>query len=766
MQAQLEAIFQSLADGVFVFDLNGRLVRMNHAAAVTHGYPDVESVPSDLTELAKVFELHTLDGVFIPGEEWPISRVIAGERFSGWILQVSRKDLNRKWIFSYSGNPALDENGTPKLAVLAVRNITEQMQVQQELRRSQVQLKLVTDSVPVLISYLDRDYFYRYVNEAYATWFKRPIEEIVNRPARAVLGKRAFASIKGYADRALSGETVLFDQELSYEDGMVRHVRGSYTPDLDSEGNVRGFVASVSDLTELKKAERKLAASEERFRKIAESLPQLVWTATAEGLVDYYNDRIAHYSGVKRETYGWRWEPMVHPEDVQRTVEAWTKAAMTKADYQCEHRILMKDGSYHWHLSRGTPLSDSEGTRWFGTATDIHDQKIVEVELKAAKEEAERANRLKSAFLANMSHEIRTPLGAILGFTDLMRDPNLSAQEREDFADIVNRNGEQLSAVINDILDLSKVEAGHISLEFSDADPTAIAVDVTSLLQVNADVKELKLQFMSDATTPKSVATDPTRLRQILTNVIGNAIKFTSAGSVQVRSFGKDGLTCIEVVDTGIGIPPEARERVFDAFVQADVTLSRKYGGTGLGLALSRQLARSMGGDVVITDSDVGKGTRFLISVADQPEKIPQDRKQQSKMAKNGEHGKEALKGIRTLVVDDSEDNRMLIGHFLKGVGAEVDFARNGLEGCRKALTGAFDVVLMDIQMPEMDGYTATMKLRESGYNKPIVALTAHAMGEARKKCLQVGCSDHLTKPINVKALVSTVEKFGRPDHS
>lgn len=762
MKAQLEAVFQALTDAVFVFDLSGHLVRTNQAAAVSHGYRSAKELPQCLEEFADSFTVTTLEGDRLPLSEWPISRIIRGEQVSGLILRVNRND-GRSWIYNYSGNPALDDDGKPKLAVIVVRDMTEQMRMMEDLRHSENQLDLVINSVPMLISYIDKEYRYRFVNRTYEEWMKRPLDQILNCPAEEVLGEAAFRTLKDKFDRALAGERVSFDQEIVYRDGIPRVIHASYNPDKDQNGQVRGFVVSVADLTELKRTERNLVASEERFRKIAESLPQLVWTATAEGQVDYYNGRIALYREIDQVDELWSWEPLVHSEDLQRTAEAWNMAVATKTDYQCEHRILMRDGEYHWHLSRATPLVDKNGVlqRWFGTATDIHEQKRVQAELVAAKEEAERANRLKSAFLTNMSHEIRTPLGAILGFTDLMRDPTLSTRERENFARIVNRNGEQLSTIINDILDLSKVEAGHLALEFAQTNPSEIVADVATLLQINADVKGLRLQFSSDPTTPATLVTDPARLRQILLNVIGNAIKFTTSGSVRVRSYGEDPCVFFEVIDTGIGIPESARERIFEAFVQADVTLSRKFGGTGLGLALSRQLARSLGGDVKITDTAVGRGTRFLISVANKPEKLPDNGIDSTLRVVDSTHqNKDLLRGMRALVVDDSEDNRMLIGHFLNGYGAQVDFATNGLEGCRKALNGSFDVVLMDIQMPEMDGYTATMKLRESGYNKPIVALTAHAMGEARQKCLHVGCSDHLTKPINVKELVATVGRF------
>ncbi|MES3038902.1 MAG: response regulator [Bdellovibrionota bacterium] len=397
---------------------------------------------------------------------------------------------------------------------------------------------------------------------------------------------------------------------------------------------------------------------------------------------------------------------------------------------------------------------------------DISEQKRAESELLAAKNEAERANKLKSAFLANMSHEIRTPLGAMLGFADLLRDPGLSKTEHANYIDILTRNGEQLSVIINDILDLSKVEAGHLTLEYTKTHPDEIATDVVSLLQVKAKEKDLALEFNMDPGTPKTIVTDPVRLRQILLNIVGNSIKFTQFGSVKVTSYGCKNeagrpSVCFEIADTGIGIPADQVDRVFEMFVQADVSMTRKFGGTGLGLALSRRLARSLGGNVEVSKTVAGKGTTFLITIENQSARentesvIPTEQPAPSQTWAENE-----LEGISVLVVDDAPDNQQLIWHFLNRHGAIVDSAENGLVGYRKALAGNYDIVLMDIQMPEMDGYTATEKLRVAGFQKPIIALTAHAMTEVRKKCMNVGCTDHLSKPINFQQLIGTISKY------
>ena len=383
-------------------------------------------------------------------------------------------------------------------------------------------------------------------------------------------------------------------------------------------------------------------------------------------------------------------------------------------------------------------------------------------ELELAKDTAEQANNFKTAFLANMSHEIRTPLGAMLGFADLLRNVNLPLAERNTFIEIILRNGENLLVIINDILDLSKVEAGHLVLEFTDTYPEKIAADVITLLTETAKKKGLALVYSRDATTPETVVTDPTRVRQVLLNLVANAVKFTQTGSIKIKSYGRKNASgsdslFFEITDTGIGIPEAQKENVFAMFAQADETTTRRFGGTGLGLALSRKLACALGGDVSIVRSTPGKGSIFLLHIESQPERRNSETPPEKKELTLQNDLQNILARVRVLVVDDSPDNQFLILHYLIKRGAIVDSAGNGAVGYQKALAGNYDIVLMDIQMPEMDGYTATYKLREAGYKKPIIALSAHAMTEVKQKCLAAGYTAYLSKPIEIKELVTTI---------
>lgn len=386
---------------------------------------------------------------------------------------------------------------------------------------------------------------------------------------------------------------------------------------------------------------------------------------------------------------------------------------------------------------------------------------------KASRLEAESANLAKSVFLANMSHEIRTPLGAILGFAEFAKDPNLDPTERDEFLSIIIRNGRLLNTVINDILDLSKIEADRLEIEIIAFDLRKMLADILMLMQLQARDKGLTLGLSIADKVPDVIHSDPTRLKQILINLVGNALKFTLVGGVQVsvthlpeKAPHRVHLQ-FEVADTGTGIAPDHVDRLFKPFMQADSSTTRKYGGTGLGLVISKRLARALGGDLRLHATEPGKGSRFLFTIdAGMSASTPMDdaaaltAPSEAKIKKAKE-----LAGLKILLVDDGPDNRLLITRILKSQGASVESAENGRDGVDQALAGTHDLVLMDIQMPAMDGFTALRFLQGKGYAKPVLALTAHAMKGDRERILSAGFVEHLVKPIDRGLLIQTIKR-------
>ncbi|MCC2680414.1 MAG: hypothetical protein K0R29_2990, partial [Pseudobdellovibrio sp.] len=379
---------------------------------------------------------------------------------------------------------------------------------------------------------------------------------------------------------------------------------------------------------------------------------------------------------------------------------------------------------------------------------------------EAAKKISDEANMLKTTFLANMSHEMRTPLNALIGFNDLLRDLPNGSPEKEKYHSIVERNGELLLRLIDDILDLSKVESGNLNLERIAISLPDLIAEVSASLDMQARDKKIELSVKSDSSLPETVVTDPTRLRQILNNVIGNAIKFTEQGSATVHvSKTQSKKLRFVIEDTGVGIAEEAQPKLFRAFNQADPSTTRKYGGTGLGLALSKKLANSLGGDLWLHSSVPGKGSTFIFEIEGSvPEAKHSELFLGPREVRTGVKA-DQLKDKRILLVEDSPDNQALIERYLTVRGAIVEKADNGLVGIEAAMSKSYDLILMDMQMPVMDGFDATKKLRSQKYKKPIIALTAHAMEEDRRKCLEAGCNDFITKPVKASILADLIER-------
>jgi len=403
----------------------------------------------------------------------------------------------------------------------------------------------------------------------------------------------------------------------------------------------------------------------------------------------------------------------------------------------------------------------------------------IEIQLRDARDAAETASRSKSAFLANMSHEIRTPMTAILGFTDLLLEDDTEDAHRHEHLTAVKRNGQHLLSIINDILDISKIEAGKMTLEAVPTDPAGILEDSLKMMRPRAAGKNISLDCQFQTPIPRSFSCDPVRFRQILLNLIGNAVKFTQVGGVTVRmafdAAAPEGAQLrIAVEDTGIGIFPDQMPRLFQPFSQADSTMTRRFGGTGLGLVISQRLAAMLGGSITAS-GDPGKGTTFTLTIRVPDAKVelvaPTTQPQTIPAASPKPASAAPLTGVRILLAEDGPDNQRLISFHLTKAGASVTIVDNGLKAVQ-ALTIAgdttspardpspFDLVLMDMQMPDMDGYTAAAKLRQLSCRTPIIALTAHAMAGDREKCQRAGCDDYATKPVERAALIDMCARW------
>ena len=650
--------------------------------------------------------------------------------------------------------------------------IRKQMQSEAELRESKARFDQLAEQSNTFAWEMDTCGLYTYVNHVVEQVLGYRPEELAGRmhfyDLRPEAGREAF---KEAAFHIIERKEEFVDREsaIHTKDGCVKWVSVNGFPLLNADGTLRGYRGSTTDITERKRTEEAAAAH------------------------------------------------TIELEQQKTELEKSRRTAMSMMEDAQQARQAAEQSQEELHKSNAIMVESLEREKRAATELEAAME-----QLEAATQEAQAASRSKSEFLANMSHEIRTPMTAILGFTENLLDPDLSDSEKLNAVYTVRRNGKHLLQLINDILDISKIEAGKLEVEHIRCSPVQLVADVQSLMQVRADTKNLPFNIEYIGAVPETIESDPTRLKQILVNLIGNAIKFTETGSVRLvtrfveteslpQNCGTGGSPVVpsncgtgvspvspppgrrchkesaalqtlspvlqfDVIDTGLGMTEEQTCELFQAFNQADTSTTRKFGGTGLGLMISKRLAELLGGTITV-ESKPGEGSTFRVTVTTGPldgVKMLDDpatatiAQPETAAASKPDTGK---LDCRILLVEDGMDNQRLIGYVLKKAGAEVTVVENGKLAVDAALAALhrrhkddakppFDVILMDMQMPVMGGYEATGLLRQKGYTGPIIALTAHAMEGDRRRCLDAGCDDYASKPIDRKKLVATIQEW------
>ncbi|MBP2160431.1 MULTISPECIES: PAS domain S-box protein [Asticcacaulis] len=499
--------------------------------------------------------------------------------------------------------------------------------------------------------------------------------------------------------------------------------------------------------------------SERQFKHLANAINPMVWVTRADGSLEYFNDRWYEFTGDTPGATGREsWADLVHPEDLERVIGQWRDSVLTGESYEIQYRLRHVDGTFRWVLGRATAERGENGhiLRWYGTSTDIQD-------LVDARHRAEEANIAKSDFLANMSHEIRTPMNAVIGLSTILANSQPLTEKQRQYIRTLQLSADSLLALINDLLDIAKIEARTVELEHIPFSLPRLLQEVTSMMAVQVRQKGLKFTASGDCADNHFFLGDPTRLRQIVTNLCSNAIKFTSDGGIHISIDCHQTdrphveTVCIAVRDTGIGITPEKIQSIFDKFVQADSSISRRYGGTGLGLAITKTLTELMGGTISVK-SEFGKGSTFTVCIP--MEIATQHEAPDVNLSSLIEQTLDEKLRPVVLLVEDFEPNILVASTFLEGFGYRVDVAHNGLEAFEKAKSNEYVAALMDVQMPGLNGLDATKMIRaheqKSGRARlRIVGMTAHAMSGDKERCLAVGMDDYIAKPFNPAELQS-----------
>jgi PAS domain S-box-containing protein len=506
-------------------------------------------------------------------------------------------------------------------AVVMHIDVTQRKVAEDKVRESLTLLDAVVEGTTDAVYAKDLRGRYVMINSVGAGFLGKPVEEVIGasdfelHPAEEAAEMRAFEQ-----SIIASAETHVYEKSATAA-GITRTFLSTKGPLRDGSGAIIGIFGVSHDITSRKAHEMEVRFNEQRYRSLVQATTAIVWDTPPSGKFEIPQPSWSAFTGQTfEELRDWGWLDAVHPEDRSETGRVWSAAVATRGIYEVEHRLETADGGYRNMMVRAVPILSEDGAiaQWIGVHTDITAQKTAEAEMRRAKETAEAATRAKNDFLATMSHEIRTPMNGVIGMAGLLLGTPLVRDQRE-YAEVIQSSGEALLAIINDILDFSKIEAGKLELEIRDLDVALIVRDTVSLLHGQAKVKGLTLQAAIDPDVPTLLQGDAGRLRQVLINLVGNALKFTPEGMVSVRvskeqASGSAAALRISVVDSGIGISEEAQGRLFQPFVQADGSMTRRYGGTGLGLAICKELVARMGGAIGV-ESSPGNGSTFWFTV-------------------------------------------------------------------------------------------------------------------------------------------------------
>jgi PAS domain S-box-containing protein len=778
---RFRAMFEQSPVGVsLIVGLTGRLLEVNGRFTQIIGRTREELAALDWTQIT-----HPDD---VPEQLEKMGRMEAGE-LSGFQMRKRyiRADGTFVWVNLTVASVVVEAEQERSYLAL-VEDITERQEMEERLRISEQRHRLLADNSFDVIWTMNLDGRFTYLSPSLEKLTGYSPDETIAMPWERVFAPDSVVVVQTEFVKARSnvqaGLPVDFhDRELRMlcKDGSSKWVEVTASALHGSDGQVAELIGVTREITERKQAEEALRESEERLR--------LALDANGEGLWDrdlvtgrvVCNDQAFHLLGYTPEEARGRpslWEECLHPDDAPSVFQATVDHLEGRSpSYQIENRVITKSGEIRWHRSAGKVVAwtaDGRPRRMVGTILDITERKQLEENLRAAKQAAEVASAAKSEFLATMSHEIRTPMNGVIGMTGLLLDTPLNAEQCR-YANTIHASGEALLALLNNILDFSKMEAGKLELESVVFDLPAVLAELAAPQILHAREKGLQLKCEVGPDVPSRVCGDPGRLRQILANLVGNAVKFTERGEISLQTSLLEQteagfLLRFTVRDTGIGISPEQQKKLFQKFTQADASTTRRFGGTGLGLAIAKDLAELMGGDIGVT-SEVGAGSEFWFTV--RLDRQPTRDLPASASFSPG-YSPAALpairsRGARILVVEDNAVNQEVALGILRRLGLRADAVGDGAEAVELLKTLPYDLVLMDMQMPEMDGLEATRIIRNPqsavlNHRIPVIAMTANAMRGDRERCLEAGMNDYVSKPVSPQALVAALNAWLRSD--
>ncbi|HEY9883573.1 MAG TPA: PAS domain S-box protein, partial [Thermosynechococcaceae cyanobacterium] len=769
-QQRYQDLFNLAPDGYLVTDVAGLIQEANQAIRTQLSIDLASLLGQPLLNF-----IATSDGMLFRGQLHRLATQQQAEQpgLQSWTmqLQTSQKKL---FLAEVTVSCVYGSTGSVTSLRWLIRDITERQQAETKLRESESLYRAIGETLNYGIWVCDPTGRNLYASESFLQLVGLTQEQCSEFGWSEVLHPDD-------ADRTIAAWKECVRTEGIWDiEHRFRGVDGKWHPILArglSVRNERGEIiywAGINlDISRQKQAEAALRQSEEHYRYLVESIPQLVWTANAEGRLLDVNQRWVDFTGLtlaQAQIEGW--QAIMHPDDIPTLSDRWIAAQQSSTYYRAEGRIRHIDGFYRWHLHQAIPLKDDQGlvVKWFGTATDIDDQKRLEQQRnrslkqeQVAREAAEQANRIKDEFLAVLSHELRSPLNPILGWSRLLQTRKLNEVQTTEALQVIERNARLQAELVEDLLDISRIMQGKISL---DAVPVALSPIIQAAIETVRLAAEAKAIQVQIALSPdvKPVSGDPNRLQQIVWNLLSNAVKFTPPhGRVAIRLEQLESQAQITIADTGKGIPPDFLPHVFDYFRQAEAATTRKFGGLGLGLAIVRRFVELHGGTVEVDSPGEGLGATFRVRLPSL-ETDSGSTLAEANVASYTTFHDLPLQHVRILVVDDDADARTFITFLLEQYGATV----NAVTSANEALTALSqfqpNVLLSDIGMPLTDGYMLLQQIRtlppEQGGQVPAIALTAYAGDINYQQAIAAGFQEHLSKPVEADTLVATIVRL------
>ena len=761
-----EAIVSASPDGIGMVTFDGKLQYMSDKLVGIYGYTVDQkdeyigqSISNFIDPANHALLADNFQKLIGSGGDYKITEYLAVKRD------------NSRFHVDVNSTVLIDANGIPANILFVMRDITDRKQAETELieakekaEDSESKFKSIIQSQAEGIGFINQNEVFEFVNPAAERIFETEENELVGTFLYDFLNPEEKAKVDQQTENREYGYVNSYELQISTKKGNAKYIHVTATPKLDINNNYLGAYGVFQDITARKKAEDEVKQVSTRLTLATLAGGIGVWEIDIVRNIVFADNQMYKLFGFEKkdtdETFE-SWLARIHPDDSGRVNAEIETVILGEKDFNTEFRVCWPNGSVHNIRALATVLLDDLGKplRMIGANWDITEQKKAEADLLKATQEAEMANKAKSVFLANMSHEIRTPLNAIIGFSQLMNRDKLLSDSQKEYNNSIIRAGEHLLALINDILELSKMEAGRLELNSKNVDLKALIADIQLMFKGPAQSKHLRFILETAADVPQYIIVDENKLRRIFINLIGNAIKFTDEGGVAVhirveKSLENKNHLVVEIQDSGLGISKNESSKLFKHFIQTSTGIN-KSSGSGLGLALSRELAILMGGDISFS-SEAGKGSIFTFSVEIENGDASAV---QSVINKRVVGIENQTKEYRILVVDDKEENLQVVVNLLTMVGFETKEAVNGQDAICKFETWNPHLILMDMRMPVMDGYEATrlIKLTEKGKQTPIIALSASSFNDERQKSIMLGMQGHIRKPFRESELFSVI---------